>query len=157
MLQNTKHYENKKLGIAFDYPPDWIEVTDEKLRNGIDIMMYDNFSRFGILRSSSELSPEAPVEIVLPNLLKGTINENEILVEDSKLDKYPIRNGQSVTMSVRINFYETNETVIQEKTFVVNSTRNLSFFVIIEWNLNNTSSKRVADHMNLIYNSFRFL
>jgi len=166
---SKKHYENKEIGIAFDYPPDWIEVNDKNIKNGVDVMMYSSSVAFGIMRATdSKLNLQVPIDFALEKILRDIIKSGDKLLEEPKLDKYPIRNGRSGTIVVKRSYddgggdnKENDDTGIHERTFVINDKRDRCFTVLLEYDLNKIndldSTIKTQSQLKGIFNSFRFI
>jgi hypothetical protein len=155
-----KHYENIDLGIAFDHPSDWVEITDENIKNlGADVLMHSDSLIFGFKRVNVKINSEDPIEMAIAKVLKDTIYLGETILEESKLDKYPIRNGRSGTVIVKRS-YDDNNVVIHERTFIVNDKKDRCFINLFEQDQQNTKSidsVNVQNQVEEIFESFRFL
>jgi|SRR4029078_10269227 hypothetical protein len=160
MVTEKKHYENIELGITFDYPSDWVEITDESIKNfGADVLMHNDSVIFGFKRVNVKINSEGPIEMAIEKVLKDTIYLGETVLEESKLDKYPIRNGRSGTVIVKRS-YDDENIVIHERTFIINDKKDLCFITLFEQDQQNTKSidsVNVQNQVEEIFESFRFL
>ena len=160
MVTEKKHYENIELGITFDYPSDWVEITDESIKNfGADVLMHNDSVIFGFKRVNVKINSEGPIEMAIEKVLKDTIYLGETVLEESKLDKYPIRNGRSGTVIVK-RWYDDENIVIHERTFIINDKKDLCFITLFEQDQQNTKSidsVNVQNQVEEIFESFRFL
>lgn len=160
MNLEKKHYENKELGISFDYPSNWVEITDESIKNlGADVLMHSDSGIFGFRRVNVKINSEGPVEMAIEKILKDTIYPEETILEESKLDKYPIKNGRSGTVIVKRS-YDDENIVIHERTFIINEKKDHCFITLFEQDQQNTTSidsVNVQNQLEDIFESFRFL
>jgi hypothetical protein len=160
MELEKKHYENIELGIAFDYPSGWVEITDASIKSlGADVLIHSDSVIFGFKRVNVKINSEGPIEMAIEKVLKDTIYLGETILEESKLDKYPIRSGRSGTVIVKRS-YDDKNIVIHERTFIINDKKDRGFITLFEQDQQNTKS---IDSVNLqnqleeIFESFRFL
>jgi hypothetical protein len=110
-----------ELGIAFDYPLDWVEITDESIKNfSAEVLMHSDSVIFGFKRLHEKINFEGPIEMAIEKVLKDTIYLGETILEESKLDKYPIRNGHYGTVIVKRS-YDDKNIVMHERTFIINN------------------------------------
>ena len=160
MVTEKKHYENIELGITFDYPSDWVEITDESIKNfGADVLMHNDSVIFGFKRVNVKINSEGPIEMAIEKVLKDSIYLGETILEESKLDKYPIRGGRSGTVIVKRS-YDDKNIVIHERTFIINDKKDLCFITLFEQDQQNTKSidsVNVQNQVEEIFESFRFL
>jgi hypothetical protein len=160
MELEKKHYENIELGIAFDYPSDWVEITDESIKNfGADVLMHSDSLIFGFKRVNVKINSEGPIEMAIEKVLKDAIYLGETILEESKLDKYPIRSGRSGTVVVKRS-YDDKNIVIHERTFIINDEKDRGFITLFEQDQQNTKSidsMNVQNQLEEIFESFRFL
>lgn len=160
MELEKKHYENRDLGIAFDYPLDWIEITDESIISfGADVLIHSDSVIFGFKRVYLRITSDVPFEMIIKKVLKDTIYPEETILEESHLDKYPIRNGRSGTVIVKRSYGDKN-IVLHERTFIINDNKDRCFIALIEQDQQNTKSLdslNVQKQLEEIYESFRFL
>jgi hypothetical protein len=106
-----------------------------------------------------KINSEGPIEMAIEKVLKDTIYLGETILEESKLDKYPIRNGRSGTVIVKRS-YDDKNIVIHERTFIINDKKDLCFIVLFEQDQQNTNSidsVNVQNQLEEIFESFRFL
>ena len=160
MNLEKKHYESIELGIAFDYPSDWVEITDESIKNlGADVLMHSDSGIFGFRRVNVKINSEGPIEMTIEKILKDTIYPEETILEESKLDKYPIKNGRSGTVIVKRS-YDDKNIVIHERTFIIGDKKDRCFITLFEQDQQNTTSidsVNVQNQLEDIFESFRFL
>ncbi len=160
MEEEKKHYENIELGIAFAYPSDWIEITDESIKNfGADVLMHNDLVIFGFKRVNVKINSESPIEMTIEKVLKDTIYLGETILEESKLDKYPIKGGRSGTVIVKRS-YDDKNIVIHERTFIINDKKDRCFITLFEQDQQNTTSidsVNVQNQLEDIFESFKFL
>ena len=55
MWTGLKRYVNPQLGIAFEYPSYWYLKENCKIQLGVDVLLSNRFSNFGIIKVSEEL------------------------------------------------------------------------------------------------------
>jgi len=106
-----------------------------------------------------KINSEGPIEMAIEKVLKDTIYLGETVLEESKLDKYPIRNGRSGTVIVKRS-YDDENIVIHERTFIINDKKDLCFITLFEQDQQNTKSidsVNVQNQVEEIFESFRFL
>ena len=97
--------------------------------------------------------------MAIEKVLKSTIYLGETILEESKLDKHPIRNGRSGTVIVKRS-YDDENIVIHERTFIINDKKDLCFITLFEQDQQNTKSidsVNVQNQVEEIFESFRFL
>ncbi|VFJ14853.1 hypothetical protein [Candidatus Nitrosocosmicus franklandus] len=160
MELEKKHYENKELGISFDYPSDWFEITDESIMSfGADVLIHSDSVIFGFKRVYLRITSDVPFEMIIKKVLKDTIYPEETILEESQLDKYPIRNGRSGTVIVKRSYGDKN-IVLHERTFIINDNRDSCFITLFEQDQENTKSLdslNIQKQLEEIYESFKFL
>jgi hypothetical protein len=121
--------------------------------------MHSDSVIFGFKRVNVKINSEGPIEMAIEKVLKDAIYLGETILEESKLDKYPIRSGRSGTVIVKRS-YDDKNIVIHERTFIINDKKDRGFITLFEQDQQNTKS---IDSVNLqnqleeIFESFRFL
>lgn len=69
-----KTYENPGLGIAFEYPSEWVLVYNCRVRYGVDVLMTHGFTNFGIMMASDKIKNDVIYNIkTLHGVLRSTV------------------------------------------------------------------------------------
>jgi hypothetical protein len=106
-----------------------------------------------------KINSESPIEMTIEKVLKDTIYLGETILEESKLDKYPIKGGRSGTVIVKRS-YDDKNIVIHERTFIINDKKDRCFITLFEQDQQNTTSidsVNVQNQLEDIFESFKFL
>lgn len=153
-----KTYKNQGLGIAFEYPSEWVSVDNCKVRYGIDVLMTNGFMNFGIMRISDEIKNGLKKrEKTIKEILRATIQINEILYQDVQFNKYVVRDAYTATIMVSKKSKTTSCIVIVEKTLIVSSVDdNQMFLVVLEDTPGNYESGKNLSQLKQLFDSFKF-
>ncbi|HET6589632.1 MAG TPA: hypothetical protein VFG45_05660 [Candidatus Nitrosocosmicus sp.] len=117
MYIGVKLFRNPELGVIFEYPADWKSVENCRMLYGIDLILYKDYTNFGIVRLSEEELKAHTNNLFanqmwhiskghknIPNseqdfhyhplamALKSCIQRDEVIIEDVVLNKHGINN-----------------------------------------------------------------
>lgn len=154
-----KTYKNQGLGIAFEYPFEWISVDNCKVRYGVDVLITHGLLSFGIMRVSDKIKNDViSSKKTLKEILRATVQLNEIIYQDIQINKYIIRNSYTATIVVSKKGRTTNSVMIVEKTLLVYAfDNNQMLLIVLEDIPENYESGNSPSHLRQIFDSFRFL
>lgn len=158
-----KTYEDQTIGIAFEYPSEWVLVYNCKIRYGVDILMTHKYMRFGIMRVSDSIAKKNNNVFLskrtLEEILKSTVQLNEAIYEDVQINKYIVRDSFTATIAVSKKDKTTaGGVMIAEKTlleYVFND--NQMLLVVLEDTPENYEAGNSQSQLRLLFDSFRFL
>lgn len=133
-----KRYVNPQLGIAFEYPSDWLFSENCKIRLGVDVLLSNRFSNFGIVKVSEELKENCTflnynnldMQTQLSLILKSSMQKNEMIVEDVRLDKYEISNSNTATLLLHRWDKRMEANMIMERTLLAHSNDKTEYYTI---------------------------
>jgi hypothetical protein len=153
----VKKYENLELGIAFEYPSDWISVSHCKAVYGIDVLIHKDLTNFGIMRVSEKIRTDViSCAKTLEEILKTSIQQNEVIVGSVQLNKHLIGNAESATIILHKSY--KIGIIIQERTIVVHNNNEDQIFIVAFEDLpENYEFGYSQTQLKSILESFRFL
>lgn len=142
----------------FDYPTEWDLVYNCKLKYGADVFLRYGFTNFGVIRVSDRIKNDMISNTkTLKQLLKSTVQINEIIVEDAQSNKYKVKNSQTATIMLHKKG-ETDSIMMIERTLIVHDFDHSQLFIIVFEDIpENFESGRAQVQLKGIFNSFRFL
>ena len=152
-------YENRDLGIAFEYPSEWASVYNCRVRYGVDILMSHGFTNFGIMRVCNKIKNDAVSNgQALKEILRSIVQLNEVTYEDVHFNKYVVRDSYTATIAVNKKSETMANTMIVEKTLVVYAFDNIqTLLVVLEDTPENYESGNSQSQLRQIFDSFRFV
>ncbi|MDR4492034.1 MAG: hypothetical protein R2685_14225 [Candidatus Nitrosocosmicus sp.] len=153
-----KTYENQDLGIVFNYPSEWEMVYNCRVKYGVDVFLRQGFTNFGIIRVSDKIKNEVISNTkTLKQILRSTVQINEVIVDDIHSNKYQVEDSQTATMMLHKKG-DAESIMIVERTLVEhNYNHNQLFIVVFEDIPENFESGKSQDQIKEIFDSFRFL
>lgn len=151
-----KKYQDRKLGIAFDYPIDWKLVHNCKFLYGVDVLIHKDFTNFGIMKTSEKFRSDVISHTkTLKEILYNSLQQNEILAQDIQSNKYQIQNSESAT--IMLHKLDKIGNTIQERTLLTTNTGDRMFIIAFEDLPENYESGYNKSLLKRIFNSIRFL
>lgn len=161
-----KSYVNIQLGIAFEYPAEWILIKDCKTRFGVDVLLTYRSSNFGIVKVSEQLRENYSLlnynnldkYTQMTLMLKSSVQKNEMIIEDIKLNKYKISSSDSATITLSRWDKRIGANMINERTLLIYGNHRTEFFTIVfETPAEEYGSIECKNHLRNAIESFRII
>ncbi|WP_148687080.1 hypothetical protein [Candidatus Nitrosocosmicus hydrocola] len=167
MRTDLRRYVDPQLGIAFEYPPEWVLVENCKIRFGVDVLFSNKSSNFGIIKISEQLRENCAIlnyknldmYAQLTLILKSSIQKNEMIVEDIRFNKYKIKDSNSVTVLLTRWDKRAGANMVIERTLLVhNSNYKTEYFTVaFEILSEDYASLSCQNQIRKIVESFRLI